>query len=207
MPKAFGDLVTCDSICAKSDNDLGIEGSKVMLVFKDRGTSWVDAYATPTKQFEYVVEAMHHFTGPFAAVKLYYSDNAPELIRAARECGWPKDTSTPGVPENNGVAENAVKYVLNGTRTTLLHAGFTVKWWPIGSRHFCFANNTTASALDNSSAWKRRFGGPQPARLQRLPFGCIIDFKPSPVIQKATAKFEPRFVSWLASPLGGSLEG
>ena len=144
---------------------------------------------------------MHHFAGPSASVKLYYSDNAPELIRAARECGWPRDNSTPGVPQTNGVAENAVKYVLNGTRASLLHAGFTVKWWPIGSRHFCFSCNTASSPHDQTGPWKQRFGGPLPAKLQRLPFGCLIDFKPSLVIQKAHAKFEPTskpeaFLGW-----------
>ena len=49
---AFGDLITCDSICAKSKADLGLEGSKVMLVFKDRGTKWTDAYAIPSKHYE-----------------------------------------------------------------------------------------------------------------------------------------------------------
>ena len=76
VPKAFGDLDTCDSIGAKSDQDLGIEGNKVMLVFKDCGTKWVDAYATPTKQFEYVVEAMlmmcrsHYSPGSLKSLKL-----------------------------------------------------------------------------------------------------------------------------------------
>jgi hypothetical protein len=76
--------------------------------------------------------------------------------------------------------------VLNGTRTTLYQSGLAEKWWPYASRHFCLSDNIYRKA------WKNRFGksfeGP------KIPFGALIDFKPSPTRDKPVGKFQARSV-------------
>ena len=81
--------------------------------------------------------AFQLFAGPTAKVDLLYSDGAPELEAAADALGWLHDQSTPDRKQTNGVAERAVKRVLEGSRTSLYQSGLDYCWWPSASRVFC----------------------------------------------------------------------
>ena len=89
------------------------------------------------KSTEESVRALGDFVGPKVNVANFYSDNSPELIRAAKDLSWVHGTATPGRPATNGVAERAVRSVLEGTRTVLEQAGLPHRFWPFACRHWC----------------------------------------------------------------------
>ena len=68
-------------------------------------------------------------------MKFLYSDNSPELVKAARELGVAHGVAVPHRPQTNGVAERAVRAVVEGTRTLLEQAGFAHRFWPYACRH------------------------------------------------------------------------
>ena len=72
---------------------------------------------------EDAIEALQMLVGADEKVKSFYTDAAPELIKAAKKLGWRHPTALPGRPQTNGIAERAVKQVLNGTRTVLKSSG------------------------------------------------------------------------------------
>ena len=190
-PEVFGDEVTADHLIAQADDDQGVHGEETAVVVMDRATRYLGVYPLGSKSADDAMEALQHFSGPTVAVKQFYSDNAAELIRAAKDLGWPHDTSTPGRPATNGVAERAVKRVVEGTRTLLLHAGLEPKWWPLVARHFCHAFNI--EVVDGDSAWQRWHGN-RPFPGKQIPFGCLIDFQPIPSKASQEPKFAPKAV-------------
>ena len=76
-----------------------------------------------------MIEAMKKFIGG-RKVKLAYSDNAPEFENAVRTMGVSLDTSTPGRPQNNSLAERTNQFILGTTSTCLLAAGLPACYWP-----------------------------------------------------------------------------
>ena len=125
-----------------------------------------------------------------AEAKYFHSDGASELVKAATDLGWCHGTSTPGRSETNGVAEAAVKKVTYGTTTILEHAGFDSKWWPRAAKHFCFAS--CLNKIDGVSPYNLRHGSEFDGKL--VPFGALVDFKPSQTIQKSGPCFSPKGV-------------
>ena len=188
-PTKFGEIITADHFIANNELDEGISGERSGVVILDRGTRWIDCFPQADKTAEGAMRALNEFVHPSEVVQSFYSDGAPELAKAARDLGWRHATSTPGRPETNGVAERAVRKVLEGARTALEHAGLPPKWWPYAARHFCLASNV--ETVDGYSAWGRRHG-PGGFLGLRLPFGCLCDFKPSPTRGKVLTKFSPR---------------
>ena len=118
----FGEIVTADHIIINED-DAGLRGERTALVIKDRGTKWMECHPLPDKSASVAIQALSHFEGGKSVVEKFYSDNAPELISAAEHMGWTHETATPGRPATNGVAERAVRSVLEGSHATLSHAG------------------------------------------------------------------------------------
>ena len=56
---------------------------------------------------------------------------------------------------------------------------------------FCFASNIQKTG--DTSAWQLRHKS-EPFKGLLAPFGCLVDFKPSPTKTKPTAKFAPKSV-------------
>ena len=196
VPTTFGQQVTADHMIAQDVLDESVLGDKTALVVLDRGTKWIDMFPLLTKDTPDAKAAMKEFMGR-DELQSFYSDNSPELRKLALENGWQHSTSTPGRPETNGVAERAVRKVVEGTRTALEHAGLPPKWWCYAGRHFCLASNIQArddgGGGQPTSSWQLRHKGGKFKGL-RAPFGCLIDFKPSPTRIKPTAKFAPKSV-------------
>jgi hypothetical protein len=187
-PPEFGDQVTADHLVV-NDFDKGRGGERAAIVVYDRSSRWLSAYPVADKSADEAFTSLSYFAG-HQPIKSFYSDNSPELLRATRDLGWPHTTSTPGRPDCNGVAERAVRTAVEGARTLLLHAGLPECWWPMAMRHFSVARNV--EKVDGDSAWLRRFGG-RPFNGHRIPFGALVEFKPSPT-RDALSKFAPRAV-------------
>ncbi len=179
-PEQFGDQTTADHLITRDELDKGSEGQETAVVVMDRFTGWRDCYPKASKSADDAYAALLDFQGPKDTVKYFYSDSSPELQKAATDLGWCHGTATPGRKESNGVAEAAVKSVIQGTRSILEKAGFKAAWWPMAVRHWCFATNT--AIVEGNSSWQLRHGKGHFSGL-RLPFGCLVDFKPSAVKQ------------------------
>ena len=91
-PKVFGEIVTADHIVL-GETDMGGAGERAALVVRDLATGWISCYPLPNKSADSARNALDLFEGPRRVVQLFYSDNAPELIAAAIELGWPLYTS------------------------------------------------------------------------------------------------------------------
>ena len=197
LPTVFGESVTADHLVLSESNagewggtSAGRARARAALTVLDRGTGWLACYPLPGKSADAAYAALSDFEGPRSLVQKFYSDNAPELVQAVRRLGWSHETSTPGQPQTNGVAERANRTVLEGARTILEHAGLPPQWWPRAVQFLCFARNI--EIVRGDSSWNRRHGkghfkGPQ------VPFGALVDFMPSPVRGEAQ-KFAPRAV-------------
>ena len=104
-------------------------GDRTAFIVLDRATKWMDAFLLLSKSALDTANALQDFLGPKDRIESFYSDNSPELKIVAHDNGWEHTTSTPGRPETNGVAERAVRSVVEGTRTALEHAGLPARWW------------------------------------------------------------------------------
>ena len=189
IPPEFGIIVTADHLIAHSEKSMGMTGEQDALVVKDRGTGWLECVPLASKSADDAYLALQDIRGPKGYIHYLYTDNSRELIKAAQDLGIPHGTSTPGRPQTNGVAERAVRSVVEGTRTCLEHAGFPPSFWPLACRHFTFAANVAIKEGD--SPWnlrhqKGQFKGPL------IPFGCLVDFMQLPPLVSGQAKFAPK---------------
>ena len=115
--------------------------AKAALVIYDRACNWPECYPKATKSYGDTLEAMRHFQGPDDKVKPFYSDNAPELRKAAKRMKWRMPTSTPGEPQSNGLAERIVRLVKERGRTNVLQSGLSKNWWAHAITHGCVSYN------------------------------------------------------------------
>ena len=79
------------------------------LCLIDRATNFVGVYPLASKTSDDACEALAHFSGG-TQVQRFYTDNSAELAKAAKDLAWPHDTSTPGRPATNGVAERPARH-------------------------------------------------------------------------------------------------
>jgi hypothetical protein len=191
MPKKFGEQVTADHIVLNGEDNIGFDLEEAELSMYDRGTKWLDVYPVADKSTAEALDAFNQFQCPKDVIKTFYSDNSGELLAAAKLKGWPHPTSTAGEPATNGVIEQKNRMIIGGTATSLERAGIPAKLWPYASKHFCVAGNIEIT--DGDSPWNKRHGKGQFKGL-RLPFGCLIDFKPMKTREKESAKFDPKGV-------------
>jgi hypothetical protein len=131
-PKQFGDLITADHIITQASEDQGIDGQKAAIVMHDAATEWLSVYPVQNKSADEAYRAFMDIAGghPVRLITKVYTDNSPELIKAVRDIGLAHATSTPGRPQTNGVAERAVRTVLEGARAALEASGLPPSLWP-----------------------------------------------------------------------------
>ena len=117
--KGFGDTVTMDH-CSFYDHGMqyALNGNLISLVVRDVHTKYGAAYPVNKKAASSTVQALQRFIGD-SNVKRFYSDNADELVAAARQ----------GVPETNGIIEREVQGMLSGTRTIMFAASLPGYVW------------------------------------------------------------------------------
>ena len=87
-----------------------------------------------------------------------YSDNATDLIAAARCLKARLVTSRAYVNENKSVIEREIRTMLEGTRADLEQAGTGVKLWPLAAQHHAMALNLTERFDSRSIPCEDRFG-------------------------------------------------
>ena len=148
----------------------------------DRATRWLDSFPAVTNDTDCTKHALQEFYGGDSQPKKIYSDNAPELLKACNELGYPHDTSTPHRPQSNGVGERCVRKVKEGTKCVLAQSGLHPLWWCYAMRCYCFLFNVCEPSV-------RQHGGPTltpyRARFQEefigplYPFGCSVEYQPS----------------------------
>ena len=78
-------------------------------------TKWIAGYPAPAKSADEPVTALQHVIGK-SKVQRLYSDGSGELEKATQTLASPHDVSTPHRPQNSGIAERAVRRVIEGAR-------------------------------------------------------------------------------------------
>ena len=152
----FGELLTADHAIIGSEHEASRQGQRAALIILDAGTRWIDCYPSATKSAADTLQALQNFVGPQEKVNRFYTDNSGELIAAAKTLGWRHDTSTPNRPQTNGMAESAVRKVLEGTRAVLMQSGLPHRWWAEASRCYCFLRNVCDDVGVRMTAYQRR---------------------------------------------------
>ena len=199
VPESFGDQVTADHIISRSTASQGLTGEKNALVLLDRATGYIECYPLGTKSSSDTWDAFNEFLGPAGYVRSLYTDDSPELIKTAKDMKVPLAKAIPGRPSTNGVAERAVRSVVEGARTILEHAGLPARFWKYAVRHWCFSRNV--SLRSGESSWNLRFGqghfkGP------KLPFGCwltsclLLNIRRRPRCSRSSGPRLSRGCSW-----------
>ena len=144
----------------------------------DRATGWLASYPQATRSQQDTTESFLDWEGPDEHVKSFHCDNGSELLAPAKAMGWRTRTSTPGVPQTNGLADRMVRKVKEGTRANIIQSGLSSKWWPEASMQYTTSSHNI-QVVDGDSPLNRRlkeghFKG------QLIPFGMIVDFLPQP---------------------------
>ena len=187
--KKFGDHLTADHLITSDDREIGIDQSRVALVVRDVATDFRYVYPAARKTSHHCVMAFKHFVRTGETVNVFYSDRAPELVKAADQLEWKHVQSTNYISKTNAIAERNVRAIIEGTRTNLEQAGLHHSYWPHAAKHYCMAHNITDHP-DYYSPWKVRFGEDFPGPY--LPFGCQVNFWTGPRNRpNKPLKFEP----------------
>ena len=170
----FGDIVTADHIIC-GPNDTSRHGDTVSCVIHDRATKRIGNYPAKSKSAEATKEAFQKFLGDVVPKKVY-TDNSKEFEAALRDLHYPHETSTPHRPETNGIAERAVRKVLDGSRSTLLQSGLPHCFWAEATRAYTFVRDAVEITVGGKTPYERLFGkftGPL------IPFGAAVEYRPS----------------------------
>ena len=176
--------MTADHAYAHSEELEGINGDMDVLVISDHWSKFLGVYPLKGKAAKYTHQALVHFAGNDKTQRVY-SDNAREIRKPVMDI-WNgttvHDTSCPGVPQTNSIAEGKVKKMVNGTRVTLPTAGLPHCYWPLAAQ--CYAHHYNTKGKTGTSPWEKRHQGPFHGEC--FPFGCLVDFIPSPIYRGKT---------------------
>ena len=168
--------MTADHIILATDAEESRHGDAVSLVIQDRYAMWLVSHSNASRGTEDTVYAFQQFVRNDSDVKRLYSDGSREIASAARKLGWRHDVSTPNRPQTNGVAERAVKRVIEGTRSVLLASGLPHRFWSDASKCYCQLRNFNDIVKDGKTPHELRHGHAFPGLF--IPFRSE-DYKPS----------------------------
>ena len=154
------------------------------LVVYDVATDFGYCYPCVDQSARTAAEGLTHFRG-LQTFQYVYTDKSPTLIRAVKNIGKkpiPHETSVPGVPQTNGIAEAMVGRTLRGIRANLAQAGLPRCYWKYAAQHHWTARNIMPSE-DGLTPWEKRHGPGQVFTGVVMPFGCLVHYKCSPISQ------------------------
>ena len=166
-PVMFGDMVTADHMVL-NEHDSSHDSKRFVVTCYDRATQWLEASPVASKDAHTTRAALRDFAGT-CNPKLFYSDNAQELVQAAKSLEWRHDTGTDNRPQTNGVIERQNRNILEGTRASLCEAGLEHKFWSQAMQCWCTLIN--APCVHDAGAkipWQRRHGFRFPGKLIRF---------------------------------------
>ena len=103
---------------------------------------------------------LQKFVPPDQKPGIIHTDDSLECIRACEDLCWNEDKSTPYRSETNGIAENAVRSVREGTSALLLQSGLSEKWWREAIERFCYLRNIQDKLAGRKSPYEIRFVTP-----------------------------------------------
>ena len=111
-PDVFGDMITADRavIAERNADHQSRYSDKYTVVIQDVGTSWLDSIPVKSRNTPDLTSAFQNFLRDFCPKKVY-SDCAPEYKKSLDAMGITASSSTPHVPQTNGIAERAVRRV------------------------------------------------------------------------------------------------
>ena len=190
VPTRFGDLITADHVILGSGRNTSRSGDTAALVCYDRASGALGVYPMSSKGAEETIQAFHHFVPPTVVPKLVYTDCSPELSAALRNLQWRHDTATPYRPQTNGVAERAVRRVVDGTKSVLLASGLEHCWWREASECFAILHNISSRGPSGKTPYEAMHGEPFEGFI--VPFGAQIRFKPQGPLEHDAPKFGDR---------------
>ena len=187
----FGDIICCDHIVTHNRDIISYDGDQNALVIKDLATGWIECAPVAMKSADEAYVAPQNFVARNEDIQCVYSDGSGEIKSAVAQLGWRHNTSTPGRPQNNGIAERAVKDCLNGARTVLFQSGLNVRWWSKAIKYYALMHNVQYKGHKGETPWELRFGTPFPAK--SILFGCLVRYLPTNPKDKNTGvhKFDP----------------
>ena len=91
-----------------------------------------------TKTSQETQRSLQKFLEPNRKRKVIYTDNSLEFGKSCEDLSWNHCTSTPHRSETNGIAERAVRRVIEGTSAVLLKSGLDENWWADSTE--CYTN-------------------------------------------------------------------
>ena len=181
-PKAFGDAITLDHKILNGQDE-SRDHDRVICVITDRFTKWIQAYPANNKSSFETKKALQKFLGPQGDAKHVYSDNSKEIAKACDDIGLSADTSVPHRKQTNGIAENAVRKVKEGTSCALAQSKLSDGWWQLATLCYWFLRCIVDITTHEKTAYEVRFG--EPFRGPVIPFGAHVSYNPQSPDDKA----------------------
>ena len=176
-PTEFGGCITADHIIVHMRGE-SVPGAKVTLVAQDQYTQMLGSFPSASKSADQTIKGLQSFVGKSDECQEFYTDGSPELANAATHLRWRHTVATPFRPQTNGVAESAVRRVIEGTRACLYRSGLKHGWWDFASQAFCSLRNFSDMLPDHDgkTPYELKFG--EPCRAKLIPFGMRVEYIP-----------------------------
>ena len=171
----FGDLITADHKVL-SDNCESRNNHRYAVVVQDLATQWIQAYPCKNKTSQETQRSLQKFLEPEWKPKVIYTDNSLEFGKVCEDLSWNHCTSTPHRSETHGIAERAVRRVMEGTSAVLLQSGLNESWFADSLECYTYLRNVTDLLSDGKTPYERRFG--QPFNGPIIPFGSLVEYYP-----------------------------
>ncbi|WP_288992749.1 DNA (cytosine-5-)-methyltransferase, partial [uncultured Marinobacter sp.] len=189
-PTEFAEALTADhKILNKFDESR--DHDRAALIIQDKATYWLQGFPAPAKNGKETQKALAKFVGRGRKNVHVYSDNSKEIETACEAMDFQHDCSQPYRSETNGLIENAVKRVNQGTSCALSQSGLTTYWWPQAMAIYCFFRNNVDVHTCGKTAYEQRFDEPFKGKL--IPLGAEVTYVPhSPADKERCHKFGPK---------------
>ncbi len=120
-PKDWGDTLLADHFVV-GELGISLDGEKYGILLKDLGTGMTDVFPVRRKSKVLTICSIREFGGT-QQWQRFASDNAPELIAAAKAEFMTHVTSTPWRPQSNSLIEREIGTLGDGTRCMLAQSG------------------------------------------------------------------------------------